>query len=147
MRSIADMQAGPHRAQLAAALVAILAQDIAKARGRLAHHDPLAALPLPEQQAMRRAARFAINPDTLAEDGQVHLRRTLAHAMYGTTFDRLPNADRCDVADVALVAWTTVVAMLAGTTPELPDWEFRCLTFTGEYDPALLQAVETREVS
>jgi hypothetical protein len=136
----------PIKAQLQASLVAILAQDIAKSRGSLAHDEPLSTLPLPEQKAMRQAARFAINPDTIAEDALVYLRRNLAQPMHGASFDKLHMDDRHEVADVALVAWQTLLDVLAGRVADIPNWEYRCLTFTGEYDPALLAAPTQTDV-
>ena len=126
------------RLQLTATLVALIAQEIAKARGAIGPDQHLCMLPSTDQRALRQTARFAINPQTLADEMALYLRRNLAVKLHRTTFDKLPLAERYAVAETAETAWQTVLDVLTGRTTDLPGWELDCLSFTGAYDPAHL---------
>ena len=74
----------------------------------------------------------------VSETVLLHLTRALAQQWHGARFDELHIEDRYSIIDAAVVAWHTVLDTLSGQTTDIPEWEVRCLTFSGEYDPALL---------
>lgn len=121
------------------------ARALAIAAGELGWLQHLVELPEPRARYYRNLVRLIADPDALAEAVQIQLRRSLTQQLHGNAgsilrFDNLHLEDRYDVADAALVAWETVKAELAGTSAAIPAWEQRCLEFTGEYDPRLLDA-------
>jgi hypothetical protein len=129
----------PQRAQLRASMVELLAKTIGASRGLVKEDTPLAHLATADQHTLRQYARFAMNPDNLAEAVQVQLRRVLCRTIHDKNFDQLTIEEREEIAAEALTAWHAVLDVLNGAAAELPAWEYRCLTFSGEYDPALLR--------
>lgn len=125
-------------------LTEALATRIALTRGLIGRGGHIAALTLSTQHTLREDARQAIQLAARgpAETVLINLRRTLANQLFGgmtaVKFDQLTLDERHEVADLALVAWQTMLDVLAGIAPAIPDWELKCLTFSGPYDPALL---------
>jgi hypothetical protein len=93
---------------------------------------------------------FPTHPRTtheLEDEAILQLSRNLAYRIHGASFDRCTIEERIEIAHTAAVAWHTMQDVINGTAAPVPHWERQCLTFTGPYDLALIQAIpKTGEV-
>lgn len=134
-----------------AARIESLARALAVSRGLINTYQRLIHAHPADQAELRQWARALTDDDTLGGIVQLHLRKTLAYRLHQRRFDKLTPRQREGVAEVALLAWTTIAAVFDGTAGPLPDWEARCLALPSEdvqpsQDTVPLRLVSRNEV-
>lgn len=106
--------------------VMVLARTIANCRHELPAAASLTSLPIDRQTELKAVARLLIYPEALSQariDIELRLRKALAQHVHGTTFERLHEDDRQEIATEAQLVLAVVTRVLAGDVEALPVWE------------------------